>query len=102
MAAAGRAVVAVRVNNNIASGRAERVGSACAQYRQAKGSYPQSLRELVPEFLPAVPRAKPVAMFSDFRYEPAGNRHRLAWRVFPPRGWKFVFVEDGVVGFNER
>ncbi|MBI5883907.1 MAG: hypothetical protein HZB91_12480 [Elusimicrobia bacterium] len=90
--AAGLAVAAVRVNNNIAWGRAERVISACGQYRQAKGRYPQSLQELVPEFLPAVPRAKPVAMFSDFRYEPAGNRHRLAWRVFPPRGWKFVFL----------
>ncbi|MBI5625070.1 MAG: hypothetical protein HY924_14935 [Elusimicrobia bacterium] len=99
---AGLAVAGVRVNNGIAARRAESVVAACVRYREAKGSFPESLSELVPEFLPAVPRAKPVALFADFLYEPVGNRHRLAWRVFPPRGWRHVFVEDGGAALSER
>ncbi|MBI4677707.1 MAG: hypothetical protein HY748_08990 [Elusimicrobia bacterium] len=100
--AAGLSVVAVRVNNNVARGRAERIVAAAGRHRQAKGCFPERLEELVPEFLPSVPRAKPVALYSDFRYDTVGSRHRLSWRVFPPRGWRFVFVEDGAEGFRER
>lgn len=105
VAAAGLAVAGVRINNDIAQGRAERIVFACGRFNQAKGRFPQDLQELVPEFLPAVPRAKPVALFSDFRYDAVAGRHRLSWRVFPPKGWRFVFVEDGsggTEGLRER
>ena len=57
-----------RASNLEARTRADRVIAALHGYREARGTYPTHLTELVPEFLPAVPRAKDIAMSGEFTY----------------------------------
>ncbi len=62
------AVSTILTNNLIAKGRAEFVVSALKQYKAKYRHYPNTLRELTPEFLPSVPIAKYSLTFNDFRY----------------------------------
>jgi hypothetical protein len=47
---------------------------ACEKYREAYHRYPSSLHDLVPEFLPSIPRARHTVVARDFIYgsEPPG------------------------------
>ena len=56
--AAACVLVSIRLNNDMAGRRAERLATACEQFNAKYHRYPHKLEELVPEFLPAVPLAK--------------------------------------------
>jgi hypothetical protein len=67
--------------------RAESVASAVHAFQTKYGRYPQRLDDLVPEFLPTVPRAKYTLSFGEFRYFVSTNGiPRLQFTDFPPFG----------------
>jgi hypothetical protein len=87
----------------IAMGNAADVIKACERYREANGSYPEQLDQLVPRYLSEVPRAKHCCFEGEFRYwgphilagEMAGQtRHAmLVWCEFPPFGRRIYHFE---------
>ena len=66
-------------NKKIAMSRAETIIAACRAYKAKTGAYPETLRALVPEYLPAVPRARYTVLWSSFHY----GEGRLAWMLVP-------------------
>lgn len=80
------------VQYRIARVNAARVVTACEEFRLAKGMYPDTLDELVPQYMPAVPRAKHCLMFGAFLYWSADGTALLTWYAVPPFGrWSYGF-----------
>lgn len=88
----------VLFNNRLATRRAERVIAACQRYKVDNKVYPETLEELVPKYLPSVPKAKLAFMYSDFFYSASPDHHRLTWTVFPPFGRRWYAMEGGIQG----
>ena len=87
------AVLAVALVNDsfqrrLAMGRAEQVVSAIREYRDANGLYPSDLQQLVPKYLPFVPRPKYAITFNAFFYSGGGSvgHPGLWWIDVPPHG----------------
>lgn len=81
-------VATISANNQLASRRADEIVAALKQYRATTGDYPAHLTDLVPGYLPSIPRAKYTLMFDDFSYhhtpnEPGGF---LMYTTLPPFG----------------
>lgn len=96
LGAAAAAIAAIGYAISQTEGRARVVISAVETYKAKRGRYPERLEELVPTFLPAVPRAKPYGMLSDFRYwsaPPEGN-HTLMYVVYPPYARQLYHFEE--------
>lgn len=73
-------------SNQMASHRANDVVAAVKAYHQQHGAYPKRLDDLVPAFLPSVPRAKYVLAFGEFKYLYHEARPTLFYVAFPPFG----------------
>lgn len=89
-------VLTIRASNREARVRADRVIAALQGYREARGTYPEHLAELVPEFLPAVPRAKDTFAFGEFTYtwhEDSGGF--LMYTDIPPFGRPYYDLRSG-------
>jgi hypothetical protein len=98
----------IGANSRLAARRADQIISACRAYEAKYGQLPAKLDDLVPAFLPAVPRAMYTVSSADFQYwlsppdlravGPRGRtgvRHTLAYFVvFPLR--RLYDFEDGV------
>ena len=87
------AVLAVAFLNDsfqrrLAMGRADPVVSAIREYRDANGLYPGDLQQLVPKYLPFVPRPKYAITFNTFFCTSGGSegQPRLWWIDVPPHG----------------
>ncbi len=76
----------VNVSNSMAERRALRIAAACDRYRTKYQHYPHNLSELVPEFLPSVPRAKYVMnpLWGEFMY--LDNGPVILYYSMPPFG----------------
>jgi len=84
----------------VAMGNATRIIQACEAYREEHGNYPDHLTDLVPRFLPAVPRAKYCLADASFRYYSGPRSHTLTWQrvqrfgrmvyLFGDRKWRYV------------
>ncbi len=66
----------------IAEANGRRIVAACEEFHAAKGRFPKTLDELVPEYLPSVPRAKYCLAYGQFLYSNCGAP--LVWYVVPP------------------
>jgi hypothetical protein len=68
----GLTLAIVLVNDSIQSCIAEtnaaKIITACEQFNEANGRYPKSLNELIPEYLPSIPRAKYCLFGGGFHY----------------------------------
>lgn len=91
--AAAAALLCVRANTRLAARRAEEVIAACESYRAANERYPERLSDLVPRFLPAIPKAKRTLLHGDFFYR-AGGEHVLGWTTMPPFGRRYFVLEE--------
>ena len=92
---AGFAALGIIVYGNvIARERAEKLVVAVEQFYAKHGRYPERLEEIVPEFIPAIPRAKYVELADKFRYSASGSRHSLTYTVMPPYGRRIYTFED--------
>jgi hypothetical protein len=85
-------------NEVIARHRADMVISAVRHYEHRHNRLPTQLEELVPDFLPSVPRAKYTLLFGSFWYLASPNHHTLMWMTFPPFGRMLYRFEDGKWG----
>lgn len=76
----------ISANNALARRRAELVIAGVQAYHAKHGAYPPDLEHLVPEFLPAVPRAKLTLGFHRFEYLARGDKAWLHYTSLPPFG----------------
>lgn len=88
----------IRLNTVVAERRALAVVSACKAYKARHGQFPKRLEDLVPAFLPAVPRAKYTLMFNRFAYwdwsQQRPPRHVLVYVAVPPVGRRLYILEE--------
>ena len=80
----------------LATERAEQVVCAIRTFREEHGRYPNDLQQLVPKYLPFVPRAKYAITFSAFFYAGGGGESRpgLWWIDTPPHGKRYYNFDD--------
>lgn len=81
----GVALANHEVQLRVGKANAARVVTACEEFHAAHGTYPQRLEELVPQYFPAVPRAK-YCLDGEFRYWNNEGRAFLVWYPDPPYG----------------
>lgn len=62
----------------------ETLVTACKNYQKKYQAYPEKLENLVPEFLPSIPRAKCNVFWGNFSYERIGNSPSIWCTIFPP------------------
>ena len=78
----------------MAETNAARIITACEDYHAANGKFPQTLDDLVPQYMHSIPRAKYCMMFGEYRYWNMEGRHTLEWYAIPPYGRKRYNLED--------
>jgi len=78
-----------------AQNHAAQVIEACRAYQTRHGMLPDRLQELVPEFLPTVPRAKYTLAWGEFTYWTSGEKsHTLMYVALPPFGRRLYHFEE--------
>jgi hypothetical protein len=78
-----------------AQNHAAQVIEACRAYNARHGMLPDRLEELVPEFLPAVPRAKYTLAWGEFTYSTSAEKsHTLMYVALPPFGRRLYHFEE--------
>ena len=88
-------VATMRFHTATAQNHAEHVIAACRAYQAQHGKLPDRLAELVPEFLPAVPKAKYTAQWGEFSYWASDNQtHTLMYVALPPFGRRLYHFEQ--------
>lgn len=73
-------------NNRLARGRAESIVAAIKAFDSKYARYPESLNDLVPEFIERVPKAKYTLMYGDFAYFKSDEGAHLYYVAIPPFG----------------
>ena len=87
-------VSTVKSSYGVAGERA--IITAVHRYHDERGRYPETLDELVPRFLPSVPRSRRTpGLFRRFEYDRYGDDAHLTWYLIPPFGRPFYV-------FNQR
>lgn len=84
---------AYSVNNHLATDRADEVISAVDKFHSRHQHYPTSLRELVPEYVKEIPRAKYTLLFGSFYYSDSEGKPNLMYYGWPPferRNYRFT------------
>ena len=85
----------MRFHTATAQNHAAQVIEACRAYQARRGVLPDRLEELVPEFLPAVPRAKYTLQWGEFTYWASEKEsHTLMYVAFPPFGRRLYHFEE--------
>lgn len=89
------------LQNSIAQSRFDVVVQACKQYQKDKGHFPGKLEDLVPSYLPSVPRAKYCLMFGEFDYfgGSGDSSPMLMWTELPPFGRPYYDFKNGRTGY---
>jgi hypothetical protein len=88
-------VAATRFHAATAQNHAAQIIEACRAYQTRHGMLPDRLQQLVPEFLPAVPRAKYTLSFGEFTYWTSGQKsHTLMYVALPPFGRRLYHFEE--------
>lgn len=86
---------ATRFHAATAQNHAAQVIEACRAYQVRHGMLPDRLQQLVPEFLPAVPRAKYTLSYGEFTYWTSEQKsHTLMYVALPPFGRKLYHFEE--------
>lgn len=99
----GLAVIAVfafnAANNQLAHHRAEVLIEAINHYQQKHQAYPQTLNDLVPEFIDEVPLAKYTLSSDRFYYGVVEGKPALFYVSFPPFGRPTYNFSTGKWGY---
>jgi len=90
----GLALANEGVQYRIGKANAPRIIAACEEFHAANGKFPKTLDELVPRYMPSIPRAKYCLDFGEFQYLNLDGRPLLVWYVVPPYGRKVYNFED--------
>jgi len=89
----------LRFHSYTARVNVDRVIAACRSYERANGKLPERLEDLVPTFLPAVPRAKYTGMYGQFAYWSSAGAHTLMYVAVPPAGRRLYHFEENRWGY---
>ena len=84
---------------SIAEANAPPIIAACEEFHGANGRFPRTLDELVPRYLPSIPRAKYCLTFGEFCYWNNEEHPILVWQVLPPFVRKIYSFEDRRWGY---
>jgi len=76
----------------VAETNAARIVAACEEFQAAHGRFPDSLEQLLPRYLPSIPRARYSLLFGEFVYVNLG-KPMLVWYIVPPFGRKVYDFE---------
>lgn len=91
----GLALANNAVQLRIGEANAPRIIAACEEFHAANGEFPQTLGQLVPRYLPSIPRAKYCLAYGEFLYlSPPGGEPLLVWCVVPPFGRKIYNFQE--------
>ena len=82
------------LQRRLATTNAAALVEACERYHDAHGGYPARLADLVPAFMPAIPRAKACLLHGEFRYS-APPAATLSWLDTPPFGRRVYRFDIG-------
>ncbi len=88
-------VAYININNNNARQRAEPVIAAVNAYQAQHRRYPDTLEALVPQFLPAVPRARFTWVAGEYVYRNRDERPYLMYSRIPPYSVSQYHFETG-------
>lgn len=86
LAMAVMALLYIHANNSMAERRANELIAACEQYHSAHGIYPETLGDLVPDYIKKIPKAKYAYANNQFLYIAHEDSHTLLYTSFPPFG----------------
>ncbi len=77
--------------------KADSVVAALKAYQAKTGQYPDELAQLVPTYLPAIPKARFTLTMNEFRYfvSKGKDSHNLSYIVMPPFGFTYYNMENG-------
>jgi hypothetical protein len=88
-------VAATQFHASTAESHARRVIEACRAFEARYGILPDRLEALVPEFLPAVPRARNTVLWGEFTYSVSEqSSHALTYVAHPPFGRRLYRFEE--------
>ena len=74
------------INNRIAHHRAAALLASIEEYKNDKGTFPNDLEALIPEYIDSVPLAKYTLMSNRFRYVDLDGEPFLFYVALPPFG----------------
>ena len=84
------------LQHQIAMKNAGKVVAACEEFHADKGRYPETLNELVPQYMPSVPRAKYCTGLGEFWYVSSGEYPTLFWYEIPLHGRRIYNFEGRI------
>lgn len=89
--------VTIRVDLANTRDKADTVIAALKAYHAKTGHYPDKLEQLVPEYLPAIPKARFSLTMNEFRYfvSQGKDSHNLSYIAMPPFGFTYYNLENG-------
>ena len=82
------------INNKLARSRAEMLIATCERYKDKNSEYPESLSNLVPDFINEIPVAKYTLNSNNFFYISSKNSHFLSYTTMPPFGRQMYSFEE--------
>lgn len=82
------------LQHRMATTNADRLVDVCERYHGVHGEYPARLADLVPRFVPAIPRAKCCLSHGEFHYSGPPNA-TLSWLDTPPFGRRVYRFDTG-------
>ena len=84
----------ISLNNKIARSRAEMLIETCEKYKDKNNEYPESLTDLVPDFINEIPVAKYTLNSNRFYYMSSKHSHSLFYMAIPPFGRPTYIFEE--------
>jgi len=82
-------------NRQVGTQRANELVRAVEAYSSKHGQFPQSLDQVVPDFMSSIPLARYTFAANDFSYKAAADgKHVLSWTVIPPFARKSYTFEE--------
>lgn len=88
-------------NIEIGKKRADELVVAIQAFHNEYQKYPESLEEIVPQFIGSIPRSNYSLDFSDFYYVSTPDSHSLFYVEFPPFGRPTYDFESGKWGYMD-
>lgn len=89
----------IRIDLAGARGKADAIVAALKSHQAKTGHYPDTLEQLVPDYLPAIPKARFSLTMNEYRYHVARSdgreSHTLSYIAMPPFGFSYYNLEKG-------
>lgn len=86
LSAVAAVIIGINLLNDLAYYRGNELATAIASYKQHTGHYPQSLQQLVPDYMERIKKAKPVLGVNEFDYRIREDEPVLMFMYLPPFG----------------